>query len=122
MKAPGLTSKKCRKVSGGSRVSSPCLGEARQYARPGPNVVQRRAPGGAYIGFYVCASLSRTWKKGRIHTERCLPATLPLPQNPACFAKITSAVSRHVRVNLQIVVAVGTTIADRPPHRSVRAH
>jgi hypothetical protein len=23
-----------------------------------------KPPGGAYIGFYVCASLSPTWKKG----------------------------------------------------------
>ena len=48
-------------------------------------------------------------KRGCIHTERCLPASLPLPQNPGCFAEIASAVSPHVRVSLLILSGLPTT-------------
>src|SRR5438046_4174267 len=51
-----------------------------------------------------------------------LPATLPNQQPPHRFMVDTSRLARtDSHIPISITVAVGTTIADRPPHRSVRA-
>jgi len=68
-----LSSEKCEKAGGRSRIPMPCPARTRPYVRLGPNVVERRA---------CCLKMP--------------PCLFHL--NPGCFAKVASTVSRHMPV------------------------